>query len=107
MYSVNDTTHMLELGIGFALLSGICNGLFKAPMKLIQRWKWENIWLVFIVVSCLIAPILLVGATVPDFQRIFAAAPPSAVGYALVFGFPWGFGAICFGLSVSRLGVSV
>lgn len=98
---------MVELGVGFALLSGICNGLFTAPMKLIPRWKWENIWLVFIVVSCLAAPWLLVTTTVPGFQKVFAAAPPRAVASALSFGFAWGFGAICFGLSVSRLGVSL
>jgi len=55
---------MIELGIGFALPSGICDGLFTTPMKLIPRWKWENIWLVFIVTSCLIAPLTLVVCTV-------------------------------------------
>jgi hypothetical protein len=35
---------MVGLGIFFALLSGISNGLFTAPMKVIPRWKWENIW---------------------------------------------------------------
>ena len=37
---------MVGLGIFFALLSGMANGLFTAPMKVIPRWKWENIWLV-------------------------------------------------------------
>ncbi len=98
---------MIELGIGFALLSGICNGLFTTPMKLIPRWKWENIWLVFIVTSCLIAPLALVAFTVPDFPRVFATASPRALSCALLFGFAWGFGAIFFGQSVSRLGVSL
>lgn len=98
---------MLELGIGFALLSGICNGLFTAPMKLMPRWKWENIWLVFIVVSCIVGPVLVVGSTVPDLRGVLAAAPASAVFCAVAFGFLWGFGAICFGMSVSRLGVAV
>jgi len=98
---------MIELGIVFALLSGICNGLFTTPMKLIPRWKWENIWLVFIVISCLIAPIALVTCTVPDFPHVFSNAPPRALACALLFGFAWGFGAIFFGQSVSRLGVSL
>ncbi len=98
---------MIELGIGFALLSGICNGLFTVPMKLIPGWKWENIWLVFIVTSCLLAPLTLVVCTVPDFPQVLSAAPPAALLYALLFGFAWGFGAIFFGLSVSRLGVSL
>lgn len=98
---------MLELGISFALLSGICNGLFTAPMKLMPRWRWENIWLVFIIISCVIAPFLVVKTTVPDFPKVIAAAPSSAVASALLFGFAWGFGAIFFGQSVSRLGVSL
>jgi L-rhamnose-H+ transport protein len=98
---------MLELGIGFALASGVCNGLFTAPMKLMPRWRWENIWLVFILISCIIGPFLIVRATVPDFQAVVGSAPPGAVASALLFGFAWGFGAIFFGQSVNRLGVSV
>jgi L-rhamnose-H+ transport protein len=98
---------MLELGIGFALASGVCNGLFTAPMKLMPRWRWENIWLVFILISCIIGPFLMVRTTVPDFQAVFGAAPPGAVASALLFGFAWGFGAIFFGQSVARLGVSL
>ncbi|MFN7994963.1 MAG: L-rhamnose/proton symporter RhaT [Bryobacteraceae bacterium] len=94
-------------GIGYALLSGICNGLFSAPMKVIPRWKWENIWAVFVLTSCLAIPIGIVSTTVPDYARVFAQAPRSAVICAVVFGFAWGFGAILFGLGVDRLGVSV
>ena len=98
---------MVELGISFALLSGVCNGLFTAPMKLMPRWRWENIWLVFIIVSCVVMPFLVVKTTLPDFQKVLAAAPSSAVTSALVFGFAWGFGAIFFGRSVNLLGVSL
>ena len=98
---------MIALGVTYASLSGICNGLFTAPMKMIPRWKWENIWLVFIVTSCLLMPVLVVYATVPGFASVYAHAPRGAVAAALCFGFAWGFGAILFGLSVDRLGVAV
>jgi len=98
---------MLTLGIFYALLSGICNGLFSAPMKMIPRWRWENIWLVFILVACILMPVTIVFATVSDYGGLVGASPPSAVGAALSFGFAWGFGAILFGLSVDRLGVSL
>ena len=55
------------VGISYALLSGICNGLFTAPMKVIPRWKWEHTWLVFIVTSCLVIPFGFVVTTVPDY----------------------------------------
>jgi len=98
---------MVTTGIILATLSGICNGLFTAPMKLERRWKWENIWFGFIVVACLLMPTLIVFPTVRNLRDLFASAPPHAVYSALGFGFAWGFGAICFGLSVDRLGVSI
>ncbi len=98
---------MIALGVIYALLSGIANGLFTAPMKIIPRWKWENIWLIFILTACWAMPLVLVAATVGDFRPVVAASPPAAVAAALAFGFSWGFGAILFGLSVDRLGVSL
>ena len=98
---------MIGQGIALAISSGICNGLFTTPLKLMSRWKWENIWIVFIVVSCLIMPVSVVSASAPDWAQVLAGAPAGARIAALSFGFLWGFGAICFGLSVDRLGVSV
>jgi L-rhamnose-H+ transport protein len=98
---------MAAIGILLAALSGICNGLFTAPMKMEKRWKWENIWCAFIVVACVIMPPTFVFPAVPAWRKVVAAAPPSAVFAALSFGFAWGFGAICFGRSVDRLGVSI
>ena len=98
---------MVILGIAFACLSGIFNGLFTAPMKMIPSFKWENTWLVFIIVSCLIMPVTVVLATVGWPSAILASSPFGAIAAALGFGFAWGFGAIFFGRSVDRLGVSV
>jgi L-rhamnose-H+ transport protein len=98
---------MIFDGVLLAVLSGTCNGLFTAPMKLASRWKWENIWLVFILVSCWLMPPLLVPGLTGGASAVLANSPPAAVRAALAFGFAWGFGAICFGLSVDRLGVSL
>jgi L-rhamnose-H+ transport protein len=76
-------------------------------MKLIPRWKWENIWLVFIVVACLVMPVAMVLTRSGSPAAVYAAAPQAAVVAALVFGFGWGCGAILFGLSVDRLGVAL
>jgi L-rhamnose-H+ transport protein len=97
----------MTLGLLFALLSGICNGLFTTPMKLVRGWKWENIWLVFIVTACVGMPPLVVWWTAADAGRVLAASPAGAVRTAASFGFAWGFGAILFGLSVHTLGVSL
>jgi L-rhamnose-H+ transport protein len=97
----------VELGLIYALLSGLCNGLFTAPMKLIPGWKWENIWLVFIVTSCICMPAAMVFSRIGSLRPLLGAAPETAVFAAITFGFSWGFGAILFGLSVDRLGVSL
>ncbi|MBV9085516.1 MAG: hypothetical protein JOZ62_22810 [Acidobacteriaceae bacterium] len=98
---------MIRTGILFALLSGMCNGLFTAPMKLESRWKWENIWFVFILTSCWAMPSITVATTVPGYRAIFSESPAATLASASIFGFGWGFGAICFGRSVHHLGVSV
>jgi len=95
------------LGIFLAVASGVANGLFTTPMKLIPGWKWENIWLVFILTACLAMPALMVSATAPAAWAVVQAAPAPAVASASAFGFAWGFGAIFFGLSVHKLGVSL
>lgn len=94
-------------GVLLAALSGICNGLFTAPMKLASGWRWENIWLVFILISCWTMPVLMVLALTPGAAAVLENSPPAALRAALAFGFAWGFGAICFGRSVDRLGVSL
>ncbi|MCW5980911.1 MAG: hypothetical protein KIT09_22715 [Bryobacteraceae bacterium] len=94
----------LAAGLLLAVASGMGNGLFTTPMKLIRRWNWENIWLVFILVACLAMPILIASG---DSGPVLEASPAAPVAYAFTFGFAWGFGAIFFGLSVHRLGVSL
>jgi L-rhamnose-H+ transport protein len=96
----------IAFGVLLALASGVCNGLFTTPMKLIPRWKWENLWLVFILTACVAMPVAMV-ATGVDAGAVLAASPSAAIAYAAGFGFAWGFGAIFFGLSVHHLGVSL
>lgn len=99
---------MILEGLGLAAVSGVCNGLFAAPMKVMKRWKWENIWLVFIVVACLAMPAAMsLSGGAASVRAVLARAPQAAVTSACLFGFAWGFGAILFGLSVDRLGVSL
>jgi L-rhamnose-H+ transport protein len=98
---------MVLAGIALALLSGLFNGLFTTPMKLESRWKWENIWLVFIVVACLGMPSAVLFSASATWFNVFTQAPRYAVLAALCFGFAWGFGAICFGRSVDAIGVSL
>ena len=98
---------MVATGIALAVFSGLCNGLFTTPMRLEARWKWENTWIVFIIVACLIMPAIMVSLGSPAWLRVLGQAPHYAVLSAVLFGFGWGFGAICFGKSVHTIGVSM
>ena len=98
---------MLAIGIACTLVAGITCGLYMLPMRYMGRWSWENLWVVFSPVSCILMPVALVWATMPDFLRIIQLTSPYAVEMACLAGFAWGFGAIMFGQSVSAVGISI
>lgn len=100
-------TSVLFLGISFAIIAGILNGTFTLPMKFMGRWAWENVWAIFILVSCVIMPIIIVNATLPGFLRVLEVSPRHAIEMACVSGLAWGFGAIMFGQGISAIGISM
>ncbi|MDR5730076.1 MAG: L-rhamnose/proton symporter RhaT [Terriglobia bacterium] len=100
-------TSYLVLGIAFAILAGIMNGAFTLPMRYMGRWSWENVWALFMLVSCVIMPIVIAWATVPNVVEVIGQAPHRAVKLACVSGFAWGFGAIMFGQGISAVGISM
>ena len=102
-----NATSVLVLGITFDILAGIMNGMFTLPMRYLGRWAWENVWALFILVACVILPIVIVSATQPGFIDVLANSPQRAVAMACVSGFAWGFGAIMFGQGISAVGISM
>ena len=82
---------MIIAGVLLAVVSGVFNGLFTAPMKMITGWKWENIWLVFIVTACLLMPVGMVAVMGPNPGGLYAAAPAGAVSSALAVWLCLGF----------------
>jgi L-rhamnose-H+ transport protein len=94
-------------GAFFAVTSGIINGVFSLPMRFLGKWEWENVWLLFILVCCVIMPIAVVSLTVSSPLAILAQAPSAAVVAAISGGCLWGFGAIMFGQAVSAVGISL
>ena len=72
-------TPYLVLGITFAMLAGMMNGAFTLPMRYMARWSWENVWALFILVSCVMLPIVIACTTVPDFAEVLRQAPHRAL----------------------------
>jgi L-rhamnose-H+ transport protein len=94
-------------GVALAVLSGIMNGSFTLPMRFLGRWEWENVWSVFIAISCLLMPTAIISALAPQSWTVITHAPARAVWIAFSAGFAWGFGAIMFGQCVSAIGISL
>ena len=97
----------LALGVTCALTAGIMCGIFALPMKYLGRWSWENVWAIFILVSCVAMPLAITWLTVPDWVQVIESAPAHATRTACMTGFAWGFGAIMFGQGVSAVGISM
>ena len=97
----------LAMGLALAVLSGLMNGTFTLPMRYLGRWSWENVWALFIVISCLVMPVVIAWTTVSNLGEVFHQAPTRAIVMAIVCGFAWGFGAVMFGQGVSAIGISL
>lgn len=97
----------ITAGAMLAILSGVMNGSFTFPMRFLGRWEWENVWSIFIAVSCLLLPAVMIVLLSPSAGIILLHAPSGAMAVAILTGFAWGFGAIMFGQSVSAVGISL
>ena len=91
------------MGLGLALFAGVMSGNCMTPSKFVKQWRWENMWLVFTLVSLVVAPALLTALTVPDPIGLYRSL--SLAQYALPFalGFGWGIAQVLFGLSLSLI----
>ena len=94
-------------GIGVTMVAGLMSGNCMLPMKFARRWKWENIWLVFSLVSLLVLPWTLAFALVNRLLDVYRMVPVAVMYAPLVFGAGWGVAQILFGISVRRLGMGV
>jgi L-rhamnose-H+ transport protein len=84
-------------------MSGNC----MLPMKFAWRWKWENVWLVFSIMSLLVLPWTLAFALVNRLLDVYRMVPVTVMYAPMVFGAGWGVAQILFGISVRRLGMGV
>ncbi len=95
------------LGIASALFSGVLNGSFASPMKRMEKWQWENIWLLWSVWALIVVPIVIAWATVPDLLDVYRTTESAVLLKTLLFGAGWGLGAITFGFGLYMVGLSL
>jgi L-rhamnose-H+ transport protein len=94
-------------GFLLILIAAVMNGAYAIPMKLMSRWKWENIWLVWTLLSLWVLPLALELAAVPHPIQAYSTTPWTSLAVMGVMGVLWGAGVLLLGMSFPLVGVAV
>ena len=95
------------LGISLVMVAGLMNGCFMLPSKFVRSWRWENVWLVYSILSFVVIPWLLALAFVGRLSDTYRALSAHQLAVPMLLGAGWGIAQILFGVSVKRLGLSI
>jgi L-rhamnose-H+ transport protein len=95
------------LGILMGILAGLVNGIFLLPMRYARKWEWENVWLIFAVLSTLVFPWIAGLAAVPHLLGIFGAVSWRALLPGLIAGTVWGIAQVLYGLGCGIVGIAI
>jgi L-rhamnose-H+ transport protein len=98
---------LVIIGIALTLLAGLGAGSSMLPMKFARQWQWENVWLVFSIISLLILPWGLALLFVGHLGSVYGAVPVDQLLLTFLLGAGWGVAQILFGLSIARLGLAL
>ena len=94
-------------GIALTMVAGLMSGNCMLPMKFTRSWKWENVWLIFSLVSLVVLPWTLAIALVGNLFETYHALSIRQLATPMLLGAGWGIAQILFGISVERLGLGV
>jgi L-rhamnose-H+ transport protein len=99
--------HPLLAAVSLTMVAGLMSGTCMLPMKFVRSWKWENLWLIFSVVSLVIIPWMLAIGLVDRLFETYHALSFRQLAIPMLFGAGWGVAQILFGISVKRLGLGI
>lgn len=94
-------------GIILVLVAGLMAGDCMLPLKFNRKWRWENTWLIFSLVSLVVLPWTLALTLVHHLFSTYAHLTPSQLAVPLLFGAGWGIAQALFGISIQRLGLAL
>src|SRR3990172_7547869 len=97
----------LSIGILLAMVAGVMNGSFAAPVKYAKGWRWENIWAVWAVTGMAVFPWLIVFLTIPDAVSVYRSVGARNLLLPIGFGLGFGLSQIFFGLGIAALGIAL
>jgi multidrug transporter EmrE-like cation transporter len=99
--------HPLQTAVSLTTVAGLMSGTCMLPMKFVRSWRWENLWLIFSVVSLVILPWTLASSLVERLFETYRALSLRQLAVPILFGAGWGVAQILFGISVKRLGLGI
>lgn len=98
------------VGVLLHAMGGFAAGSFYSPIKKIRGWSWESAWLLMGVAAWLAAPWFAAWRTTPQLGEVVSQSLSGeyfAVGWAVLFGFLWGFGNLTYGMAARYLGIAL
>ena len=104
----HDSMHArIVAGFLLILLAALMNGAYAIPMKFMRNWRWENIWLIWTILSLWILPLVMAWVTVPQPVEAYRDTPWSVLLRMGLMGLLWGAGVLMLGMSFPLVGVAV
>jgi len=100
-------SHSLWVGIALILVAGLMAGDCMLPLKFNRKWRWENTWLIFSLVSLVVLPWILALSLVNHLFQTYTVLTASQFATPIFFGVGWGIAQVLFGISIQRLGLAL
>ena len=97
----------MVLGLLLALCSGICLGIFLAPMRIMRTWEWENIWAVWSVAGMLVGPLMVAAWSIPHAFEVYRDIGGGILLLTLIIGAVAGTSGFLYSLSVPAIGLGL
>jgi L-rhamnose-H+ transport protein len=94
-------------GVSLVMVAGLMSGSCMLPAKFARCWKWENMWLVFSLVSLAVVPWILAVCFVDRLLEAYRVLSVQQLAIPMLLGAGWGVAQILFGVSVKRLGLGI
>jgi len=95
------------IGLSVVILAAIMQGSFMVPMAYVKNWQWENSWALFSLLGMIAFNWMFALMTLADIDDLYTQASASQLAAPVFFGLLWGIGAICFGLGIAAVGLSL
>lgn len=97
----------LWVGIVLNLVAGLMAGDCMLPLKFNRKWRHENTWLIFSLVSLVGLPWILALSLVSHLFQTYTSLTAAQFATPILFGAGWGIAQVLFGVSIQRLGLGL